>query len=66
MTYRGIPGIAVHLYQWAELRNELIGAGFRINKVIALDSVTARPIRYPSVFHAIRAGGWILFAERLG
>ena len=65
MTYRGIPGIVVHLYQWSELREELIGAGFQINKVVALDSITAQPIRFPHLFPEIRAGGWIVFAERV-
>lgn len=66
MTYRGIPGIAVHLYQWPELRGDLIRAGFRITKVVALDSVTARPIRWRQLLPGLRAGGWIIFAERLG
>ncbi|MEW4567918.1 methyltransferase domain-containing protein [Tautonia sp. JC769] len=66
MTYRGIPGITVHLYRWTELKHELIAAGFRIRSVVALDSIHARPIRYPRVLHAMRAGGWILVVERVG
>src|SRR5262249_1166420 len=33
MTYRGIPGMRVHLYRWGELRRELRRAGFRIEEV---------------------------------
>ena len=64
MTYRGIPGMRVHLYRWGELKRSLHGAGFRIDEVIPLDEVTAEPIRWPRVLHNIRAGGWIVFASR--
>jgi SAM-dependent methyltransferase len=64
MTYRGIPGMRVHLYRWGELKRALRGAGFRIDEVIPLDEVTAEPIRWPRVLHNIRAGGWIVFATR--
>ncbi|WP_169976611.1 class I SAM-dependent methyltransferase [Tautonia rosea] len=63
MTYRGIPGVSIHLYRWSELRNDLIRTGFRINKIVALNSVTAQPIRFPNVLQSIRAGGWIVFAD---
>ena len=64
MTYRGIPGMEVHLYRWGELRRELRGAGFRIDEVVPIDAVHARPIAAPWLGHAIRAGGWIVFATR--
>lgn len=64
MTYRGIPNMEVHLYRWSEIRRSLRSAGFRIDEVIPLDEITARPIRAPRFFHSIRAGGWIVFARR--
>ena len=64
MTYRGIPGMQVHLYRWGELKRALNGAGFRIDEVIPLDEVTAEPIRWPRMLHNLRAGGWIVFASR--
>jgi SAM-dependent methyltransferase len=65
MTYRGIPGMRVHLYRWGELRRALHRTGFRIDEVIPLDEVTAEPIQWPGMLHNIRAGGWIVFASRL-
>jgi hypothetical protein len=64
MTYRGIPGMRVHLYRWGELKRSLHRAGFRIDEVIPLDEVTAGPIRWPRMLHTIRSGGWILFATK--
>lgn len=64
MTYRGIPGMKVHLFRWGELRADLGLAGFRIEEVIAIDAVHARPIAMPWCFHGLRAGGWIVFARK--
>src|SRR5262249_43985084 len=64
MTYRGIPGMRVHLYRWGELKRALRRAGFRIDEVIPLDEVTADPIRWPRMLHNVRAGGWIVFVSR--
>jgi len=64
MTYRGIPGMRVHLYRWGELRRSLDRAGFRIDEVVPLDEVTAEPIPRPRMLHNLRAGGWIVFASR--
>lgn len=66
MTYRGIPGMEVHLYRWGELRRDLFSAGFRIDEVIPIDSVRARPIGWPSLGHSVRAGGWLVFASKPG
>ena len=41
MSYRGIPGMKVHLYRWGELRRELRVAGFQIEEVLPLDEVSA-------------------------
>jgi SAM-dependent methyltransferase len=64
MTYRGIPGMRVHLYRWGELKRALHRAGFRIDEVRPLDEVSAEPIRWPRMLHNLRAGGWIVFASR--
>jgi hypothetical protein len=64
MTYRGVPGVEVHLYRWEELRGELRSAGFRIDEVLAIDAVTSQPITLPWLCHGVRAGGWIVFASR--
>ena len=44
MTYRGIPGMRVHLYRWGELKRSLRRAGFRIDEVLPLDEVSSEPI----------------------
>jgi SAM-dependent methyltransferase len=64
MTYRGIPGMRVHLYRWGELKRSLRRAGFRIDEVLPLDEVSAEPIRWPRMIHNLRAGGWLVFASR--
>jgi SAM-dependent methyltransferase len=64
MTYRGIPGMQVHLYRWGELKRELRHAGFRVDEVLPLDEVSAAPIPSPWLIHSLRAGGWIVFASR--
>jgi hypothetical protein len=64
MTYRGIPGMKVHLYRWGELKRELRAAGLQIDEVIPLDEVSAAPIPTPWIGHSLRAGGWIVFAAR--
>jgi len=64
MTYRGIPGMQVHLYRWGELKRDLRGAGFRIEEVLPLEDVSYEGIRMPWVAHRFRAGGWIVFGSR--
>jgi SAM-dependent methyltransferase len=64
MTYRGIPGMEVHLFRWREVRREIVSAGFRIDEVIPIDEIRAQPIRAPWLAHNIRAGGWMIFATR--
>ncbi len=64
MTYRGIPGMEVHLYRWGELKDDLRQAGFRIDEAIPLDEVTAAPIANPRWLPSLRAGGWLVFASR--
>ena len=66
MTYRGIPGMVVHLYRWGELRRDLLAAGLVIDEVLPLDAVTARPISVARFWPGLRAGGWIVFACRSG
>lgn len=66
MTYRRVPGMEVHLYRWGELKREIRGAGLRIDEVLKLDEVTARPIRTPWFLHTVRAGGWLVFCRRRG
>ena len=64
MPYRGIPDMEVHLYRWRELRRALSTAGFRIDEVLPIDAIYARPIPAPWFLPALRAGGWIVFATR--
>jgi SAM-dependent methyltransferase len=64
MTYRGIPGMEVHLYRWGELRRALRAAGFLIDEVLPVHAVTARPVAAPWFLPRLRAGGWIVFASR--
>jgi SAM-dependent methyltransferase len=64
MTYRGIAGMEVHLFTWRELSRDLRSAGFRIDEVLPIDPVRARPIVAPWLGHGLRAGGWIVFLVR--
>lgn len=64
MTYRGIPGMEVHLFTWRGLSKEIRAAGFKIDEVIPIDAVRSRPIVAPWLAHGVRAGGWIVFASR--
>jgi SAM-dependent methyltransferase len=66
MTYRGIPGMEVHLYRWGELKRELRAAGFAIDEVVPLEDVTYQPISHPWLLHRFRAGGWMIFARKPG
>ena len=63
-TYRGIPGIGVHLFRWRELRDDLRSAGLRITEIVPLHPVTARVLDAPRLLPAIRAGGWIVLASK--
>ena len=64
MTYRGIPEMEVHLFTWHELSSEIRRAGFRIDEVLPIDAVRSRAIEVPWLGHGLRAGGWIVFANR--
>lgn len=64
MTYRGVPGMEVHLYRWKELRADISLAGLKIEEALPLDAVSARGIACPSIMPNIRAGGWIVFARK--
>ena len=66
MTYRGIAGMEVHLFTWRELSRDIRSAGFRIDEVLPIDPVRARPIAAPWLGHGLRAGGWIVFLSREG
>jgi ubiquinone/menaquinone biosynthesis C-methylase UbiE len=66
MTYRGIAGMEVHLFTWRELSRDIRSAGFRIDEVVPIDAVEARPIAAPWLIHGLRAGGWIVFLSRTG
>ncbi len=65
MTYRGVPGMSVHLFRWGELSRLFRRSHLRIDEVLLLDRTTARPIDRPWLFPRFRAGGWILFATRV-
>ncbi|GIW87439.1 MAG: SAM-dependent methyltransferase [Isosphaeraceae bacterium] len=64
MTYRGIPNLIVHQYRYRELRADLLASGWTIVDQTALDAVTARPIRWPGLLPSLRAGGWLVTAQR--
>ncbi|WP_435022236.1 methyltransferase domain-containing protein [Tundrisphaera sp. TA3] len=66
MTYRGVAGMGVHLFTWKELAGDLGAAGFRIDEVLPIDAVHARPIRWPRLLRDLRAGGWLVFARKPG
>ncbi|MFO0958144.1 MAG: class I SAM-dependent methyltransferase [Isosphaeraceae bacterium] len=64
MTYRGIPNMEVRLFRWPELAGDLAWAGFRVDEVLPIDAIHARPIRWPWLARDLRAGGWLVFASR--
>jgi SAM-dependent methyltransferase len=64
MTYRGVPGMEVHLYRWGELKREIAAASLAIDEVLALDEIHANPIAAPWFAHNIRAGGWLVFCRK--
>jgi SAM-dependent methyltransferase len=64
MTYRGIPGLAVHLYRWNELNRDLRDAGLQITHVVPIDSRTFSQRRRPGLFRFDLADGWLVFASR--
>ncbi len=64
MTYRGIPGMSVHLFRWGELRRLFHRAGLKIDEVLPIDRSTAQSIPRPWLCPSIRAGGWIVIATR--
>lgn len=64
MTYRGVPGMQVHLFRWRELQADLHAAGLTIEEVLPIDAITARPIAWPGFLPGFRAGGWIVFARK--
>jgi ubiquinone/menaquinone biosynthesis C-methylase UbiE len=66
MTYRGIPGMVVHLFRWGELRSLITSVGFDLEEVLAIDEIHAQPIPWPWLGHPLRAGGWILFLRKPG
>jgi SAM-dependent methyltransferase len=66
MTYRGIPGVEVHLYRFGELARELRLAGFHLEHVLPISELSAEPISAPWWLPTIRAGGWLVFARRPG
>ena len=66
MIYRGIPDMEVHMFRWGKFRRLLTDAGFRVDEVLPIDAVTAKPIRFPRLLHPVRAGGWIVFASKPG
>src|SRR3954463_3497842 len=39
MTYRGVPGMEVHLYRWRELKADLHAAGLAIEEAIPVDAI---------------------------
>ena len=47
MTYRGIPGMEVHLYRWGELQRDLAVGGLPDRRGPADRRVHARPIAAP-------------------
>lgn len=65
MTYRGIPGMSVHLFRWGELSRLFRRAGLRIDEILPIDRATAQPITRPWLWPSIRAGGWIVLATRV-
>jgi SAM-dependent methyltransferase len=64
MTYRGVPGMEVHLYRWGELKRALRRAGFKIDEVLPIKRVDSQPISAPWFWHGLRAGGWLVFARK--
>jgi SAM-dependent methyltransferase len=61
--YRGIPRMYLHVFRRRELLGDLRQAGFRIRRVIPLDTRRRHPLRMPWLFGGLRANGWIVVCE---
>jgi ubiquinone/menaquinone biosynthesis C-methylase UbiE len=64
--YRGVPNMFLHVFRHGELRQSLLTAGFRVQKIIPLDRRRNRSLRCPWLLGRLRANGWIAVAERPG
>ena len=61
--YRGIPKMYLHVFRRGEIRSDLRRAGFRIREMIPLDVRRTRGLRWPWLFHRLRANGWVIVCE---
>jgi SAM-dependent methyltransferase len=61
--YRAIPNMRLHLFSLSELRRLLRRAGFRVRRMVALDTRRQRPLPRAWWFGRIRANGWIAFCD---
>ena len=62
--YRGIPNMYIHYFSQRELRRELAAAGLAIRETIPLSLRQDAPLPPNWLNNYVRAGGWIVFAER--
>ena len=64
--YRGIPNMFLHVFRKGELLRDLRHAGFRVARVVPLDTARRHPLPRPWWFGQLRANGWIVLCEKPG
>lgn len=62
--YRGVPNFYLHSFRAGELRGLLRSAGFEIRVWRTLRGDGSRPLAAKWCFPALRAGGWLISAEK--
>ena len=63
-TYRGIPNMFHHAFQWRELKGLLRRAGFKISRRICLSRSRADKLQWPWLLPTVRANGWIVVCTK--
>ncbi|MGD9648089.1 MAG: class I SAM-dependent methyltransferase [Pirellulales bacterium] len=61
--YRGIPNMCLHTFTLGELQRLLRRAGFRVRRLISLDTQRQRPLARAWLLGRVRANGWIAICE---
>lgn len=59
-AYRGVPSMFLHVFTAREIRQALHRAGFRIQRMIPIDSRTQRQLSRPWLLPSLRANGWLV------
>ncbi len=62
-SYRGVPGMFLHVFRRGEVKRALRRAGFRVRQTILLGPQRHGPLRWPWWLGRLRANGWIMACD---